>query len=62
LQGIAAGKGIAARPSVGVDAEIGSILPSQIVQAEKQDAVFENVCDVPRMKGMAITEHPRMIP
>jgi hypothetical protein len=43
---------------VGINAEIGGILLPKIVQTEKQDAVLEHICGIPRMKGMTITEHP----
>jgi hypothetical protein len=62
LKRIAAGKGIESRPGVGIDAKIGRILPSKIVQAEEEDAVLEDVRGVPRMKSMTVTEHPFILP
>jgi hypothetical protein len=58
LKGIAGCKRIETRPGVGVDAEIGGILLPKVVQTEKQDAMLEYVCGVPRMKGMTVAEHP----
>jgi hypothetical protein len=62
LEGIAAGKGIKPRPCMGVDAEIGGILLPKILQAEEQDAVLEDIRNIPRMKGMTVTKHRCMLP
>jgi hypothetical protein len=58
LESIALTEGVGARAGVGVYAEIRGILLPQVVQAKEQNAVLEDVCGVPRMEGMAVTEHP----
>jgi hypothetical protein len=61
LKGIAFAKEIAPRSGMGVDAEIGAFLLPQIAQAMEQDAVFEDIRGVSRVKGMTVTEHLAMI-
>jgi hypothetical protein len=61
LKGIAFAKGISPRSGVGVDAEVGAFLLPQVTQAMEQDAVFEDIRGVSRVKGMTVAEHSMMI-
>jgi hypothetical protein len=46
---------------MGVDAEKGRLFPGQIFKAEDQRRMFEHVGGVPRMEGVAVTEHVPII-
>jgi hypothetical protein len=47
---------------VGVYAEIRGILLPKVFQTEEEDAVLEDIRSVPRVKGVAVTEHLSMVP
>jgi hypothetical protein len=50
-------KGVETRSGMGVDAKIGDSLPAQVIHAEDEDTMLENIRGVPRVKGMTVTEH-----